>query len=97
MSTNKELYRQKGEPKMRQKKDMIFIIVLGLALVNLIYFFAGAVSAAVVTKHWWAAIWIFVDGIAIIGILYLLRSYKRARKETKRIEREEEKRVKLDR
>lgn len=76
---------------MKQKKDRIFIIVLGLVLVNLVYFFAGAVSALVTTRHFWAGLWVFIDGIAIIGVLYLLRSYKRSRKEAKLEEQRREK------
>lgn len=74
---------------MKQKKDKTFIIVMGLALVNLVYFFSGAVSAVITSKNLWAIIWMFADGIAIIGILYLLRSYKRARKITKENEEKE--------
>jgi predicted histidine transporter YuiF (NhaC family) len=77
------------------KKDYIFTIVTGLILVNLVYFFAGAVSGFVTTRHIWAAIWIFTDGIAIIGLLYLIRTYNKTRKaeriENERKTREEEK------
>jgi hypothetical protein len=85
---------------MKQKKDIVFIVVLGIALVNLILVFARAVSGLVAAVTidkgwtWWdftqGGLWLFIDGIAIIGILYLLRSYRRARKETKRLERKKE-------
>lgn len=64
----------------KPKRDTIFLMVLGLILVNLVYFFAGAVSGFVTTRHLWAAMWIFVDGIAIIGNLYLIRTYNKNRK-----------------
>ena len=65
---------------MQPKKDRIFVIVMGLVLVNLIFLFAEAVSSAISYKSLVPFFWIFTDGVAIIGVLYLLRSYKRARK-----------------
>jgi glucan phosphoethanolaminetransferase (alkaline phosphatase superfamily) len=74
---------------MKQKRDLTFLLILGLVLINLVYFFAGAVSSTITTRHWWSGLWIFIDGISIIGVLYLIRSYNRARKETKKLEQEE--------
>ncbi len=84
---------------MKQKKDIIFVIVLGISLVNLVLIFTGTISGLInainIDKGWSLSdyvktvAWILIDGLAIIGILYLLRSYKRARKETKRLEQEQ--------
>ena len=74
---------------MKQKKDRIFVIIMGLVLANLVFFFAGATNALATAPNLWTVCWVFVDGIAIIGVLYLLRSYKRAR----RIEKAEETRA----
>jgi len=82
---------------MKPKKDKLFIIIAALVLANLVYFFAGAVSAFVTTRYWWAALWIFADGIAIIGVLYLVRNYKRNIKREKHEREEKEAREKEER
>ncbi len=75
---------------MKQKKDKIFVVVMGLVLVNLIYLFAGAVNNFVITRAIIAVVWIIADGLAIVGVLYLLRSYNRARKAAKKEKKIEE-------
>jgi hypothetical protein len=80
---NQNQNSNQNNPNSKPKKDFIFIGTLGLILVNLVYFFAGAVSGVVTTGHWWAGLWVFVDGIAIIATLYLIRNYTRKRKAEK--------------
>jgi len=69
---------------MKIKRDHIFVIVLGLILANLTYYFAGAItflpSNIRSPLHWSITI---VNGIGIFGTLWLLRTYRRAIKEAK--------------
>lgn len=66
---------------MKVKKDRIFVIVLGLVLANLVYWFAGYLS--VITTNWASAYYwvvLLADLLAIVGTLWLLRTYRRGRK-----------------
>jgi len=68
---------------MKVKKDRIFVIVMGLVLVNLVYWFAGYLSTIVnnlTNAFFWAVL--LADIIAIIGVLWLLRAYRTGRRIT---------------
>jgi len=66
---------------MKVKKDRIFVITMGLVLANLIYWFAGYLST-ITTNYTSAYFWavLLADLFAIIGVLWLLRVYKKGRK-----------------
>lgn len=69
---------------MKVKRDRIFVIVMGLVLANLTYWLAGCLMTLIanVTSAWhWAVT--LADLTAIIGVLWILRSYKQGRKEAR--------------
>ena len=66
---------------MRVKKDRIFVITMGLVLANLVYWFSGYLSTIennYMSAYFWAVL--LADLFAIIGVLWLLRVYKKGRK-----------------
>jgi len=70
---------------MRQKKDRIFVLTLGLILANLAYYFAGVTVEifANPTFVWYWAV-LIANGMAIFGTLWLLRAYRKGRKNDKK-------------
>ena len=62
----------------KQQKDRVFVIVLAIVLASLVLSLPDAIEK--VAQSVWNAGLLFADGIAIIGVLYLLRTYRRARK-----------------
>ena len=73
---------------MKQKKDHIFVIVMGLVLANLVFSFAGYLSVMWVVREspfYWTIL--LANILAILGVLMLLRAYRKGR----RIGKEEEK------
>jgi type VI protein secretion system component VasK len=75
---------------MKQKKDRIFVIVLGIVLANLAYQLAGVLmhlTAQVTSIQGWAVL--TANVIAIAGVLWLLRSYRKGRKFEKAKEAQE--------
>ncbi len=72
---------------MKAKKDRIFVITMGLVLTNLVYWFSYYLSRMMISwasAFYWALL--LADITAIIGVLWLLRTYKKGRK----IEKEKE-------
>ena len=66
---------------MKVKRDRIFVVTLGLVLANLIYYFAGTFTCLLgnLASAWhWAVL--VANGVAIYGVLFLLRSYNKGRK-----------------
>ena len=61
---------------MKQHKDKIFLAVMGITLAMLALHFASAVAV----HSWWL---VAANGIAIWGVLWLLRSYRRMIKNAK--------------
>lgn len=75
---------------MKVKKDRIFVLTLGLVLANLVYYFAGTFTRLLgnLTSAWhWALL--IANGVAIYGVLFLLRSYRKGRKLDKTKEKQE--------
>ena len=60
------------------KRDRIFIIVLAIILANLVFIIGGAVNTLASNITSWGA-WalLIADLSALIGALWLLRSYRR--------------------
>lgn len=74
-------------------KDYIFVIVLALVLVNLTLWLIRLINVLMV--NWLSPlVWALTIStvMAIIGVLWLLRSYKRGRKIAKQNENEKERR-----
>ncbi len=72
---------------MKVKRDRIFVITLGLVLANLTYWFAGYLSTMggnLTNAYYWALL--LADLFAIIGVLWLLRTYHKGRKNAKKEE-----------
>lgn len=73
------------------KKDRIFVIIIGLVLANLAYFFAGTMASIVdepdVIGHYF---WLAADGFAIFGALWLFKTYRKGVKSAKKEARQEE-------
>jgi type VI protein secretion system component VasK len=70
---------------MKVKRDRIFVITLGLVLANLAYWFSiylSVIGANWTSASYWALL--LADLFAIVGVLWLLRSYRQGRKEAKR-------------
>ena len=77
---------------MPQRRDRIFVLVLAIILVNLVFWTASAITT--VSTHpasAWAWSYLIAHFIAVVGTLYLMRSYFRGRKLAKRMEREQDK------
>jgi len=67
---------------MKTKKDRIFVIVLAIVAGNLAY---QTLSLAIgITAGWWKSpyLWMLViaNAVALAGVLWLLRAYRRSRK-----------------
>lgn len=76
-----------GEPKKRFKKDNLFILLSAAVLGNLAYTMWGVIAAIIVyptNLYYWALA--ICNGIAIFGMLWLMRDYKARRKEEKALE-----------
>ena len=74
--------------KKKLKKDRIFILTVGILLVNLCLWTAGVISALVDepsnTTYW---TYLIADSIAITGLLWLFRAYRKGRKRVRELER----------
>jgi len=72
---------------LKIKRDRVFIIVLGIILANLVYYFAVTITFLPhnLTSIWHWAI-VIVNGVAIGGCLWLLRTYRRMIKIAKETE-----------
>jgi heme/copper-type cytochrome/quinol oxidase subunit 2 len=76
----------KLNPKgIKNKKDKIFILVLVLTVGNLVWQLMSAIYSIANGEWKQMSIWLYVfaDIIAVVGILWLLRSYRRSRKAKK--------------
>ena len=70
-----------------QKKDKLFVIILGIVLVNLVYYFSGNLYYLIKNyTSFWSWTITFANGVALWGILFLLRIYRRNRKIAKETE-----------
>ena len=72
---------------MQQKKDKLFVLILGIVLVNLVYYFAGNLyylPKNITSFYFWTVL--IANGIALWGVLFLLRQYRRNRKIAKEAE-----------
>ena len=72
------------------KKDRIFVIVLGLILVNLILFI-GATAGALLSMPTSTWLWAILTAniVATLGVLVLLKAYRRGRRIEKEAQTEE--------
>lgn len=70
------------------KKDRVFVIVIGILLANLALWTAGIISSLAEEPDnmtFWA--YLVADTVAIVGALWLFRSYRRGRKRVRELER----------
>ena len=74
---------------MKQKKDKVFIFVIGLIIANLAWYLAGNIAYLFVSYTnigYWATL--VANIIALIGALWLFRSYRRGIKIEKQSRKE---------
>ncbi len=92
LSGNKKPGEKEGgeEVMTTVKKDRIFVIVLGLILVNLILFI-GATAGALLSMPTSTWLWAILTAniVATLGVLVLLKAYRRGRRIEKEAQTEE--------
>lgn len=78
-----------AKKKQKSKKDTVFVIVIGLVLVNLTIYLTNSImklSLNYASINSWALC--IADLIAIIGVLWLLRNYNIRRKQAVKDDKE---------
>jgi hypothetical protein len=82
-----KLFNNNGEGKKKFKKDNLFILLSAAVLGNLAYTMWGVITAVILhpeNLYFWALV--VCNGIAIFGMLWLMRDYTARRKEEKALE-----------
>lgn len=82
-----KLFNKNGEGKKKFKKDNLFILLSAVVLGNLAYTMWGVITAVILhpeNLYFWALV--VCNGIAIFGMLWLMRDYTARRKEEKALE-----------
>lgn len=85
-----KLFNKNGEGKKKFKKDNLFILLSAAVLGNLAYTMWGVITAVILhpeKPYFWALV--VCNGIAIFGMLWLMRDYTARRKEEKALENKE--------
>jgi hypothetical protein len=84
-----KLFNKNGEGKKKFKKDNLFILLSAAVLGNLAYTMWGVITAVILhpeNLYFWALV--VCNGIAIFGMLWLMRDYTARRKEEKALEKD---------